>query len=492
MIRIESGISWCLFLAIIVLGGMAVVEADVTRSSNSQCQAGSIWVEDSDLRWCSTNMEYAASSSSCGTSTTTYDFEDGTEQGWQAGNMGISAYGSYPSRGSYSLGAELNSGDGNPDMGRSIIPSSLQGGGQPDTITYYWRESSNSFGGAMQFLDSSGSETLVLATDNPNWDIRSASGTTSFYSGDGYDRWIKFTADFDWSADSVTVTGEDLVSGSTQTTTVNLMQSNSDIETLQIRNWMTDQYVNSNTDGDNFFTMYFDDISIVTGGSCPSPSGADPGDTWIEGENLHWVDQSSTERSMSGCGFGNPSGGNSEDTWVEDGALNYLDASQNQRVLGNTITCYEDQDGDGYGGDPVQVISCGGCPDPFVSNNNDCYDQNALANPDQTSYFQSDRGDGSYDYDCDTNEEQRYTATASDTCDGTPGVGTCGYTQSGWQNSVPGCGGSGTWESRSSCSCTCSDGSRCTTFTSDPCGNRASAMCQAGSPTTDGRKQECR
>jgi hypothetical protein len=32
---------------------------------------------------------------------------------------------------------------------------------------------------------------------------------------------------------------------------------------------------------------------------------------------------------------------------------------------------------------------------------NDCYDSNANARPGQTSYFASNRGDGSFDYDCD-------------------------------------------------------------------------------------------
>jgi len=32
---------------------------------------------------------------------------------------------------------------------------------------------------------------------------------------------------------------------------------------------------------------------------------------------------------------------------------------------------------------------------------NDCYDNNASANPDQTGYFSVNRGDGSWDYNCD-------------------------------------------------------------------------------------------
>ena len=41
---------------------------------------------------------------------------------------------------------------------------------------------------------------------------------------------------------------------------------------------------------------------------------------------------------------------------------------------------------------------------PFSS---DCYDYNADANPLNTSYHVSDRGDGSYDYNCNRTEEVR-------------------------------------------------------------------------------------
>lgn len=47
-----------------------------------------------------------------------------------------------------------------------------------------------------------------------------------------------------------------------------------------------------------------------------------------------------------------------------------------------------DYDGDGYDSD--QCVT-----------GTDCYDNNANAHPGQTSYFSTDRGDGSYDYNCD-------------------------------------------------------------------------------------------
>lgn len=41
----------------------------------------------------------------------------------------------------------------------------------------------------------------------------------------------------------------------------------------------------------------------------------------------------------------------------------------------------------------------------------DCYDSNALAHPGQTAWFSDNRGDGSYDYDCNGISDQAFTVT---------------------------------------------------------------------------------
>jgi len=65
------------------------------------------------------------------------------------------------------------------------------------------------------------------------------------------------------------------------------------------------------------------------------------------------------------------------------------------------LQCWQDVDGDGYGG-PTPHASCvsAGCPGGHVTNNSDCYDANANARPGQTGCFTTHRGDGSFDYDC--------------------------------------------------------------------------------------------
>ena len=63
-------------------------------------------------------------------------------------------------------------------------------------------------------------------------------------------------------------------------------------------------------------------------------------------------------------------------------------------------TWYQDADGDGYGNPSVTTQACSQ-PAGYVSNNTDCYDSNANAHPGQTGYFGTNRGDGSFDYNCD-------------------------------------------------------------------------------------------
>ena len=65
-------------------------------------------------------------------------------------------------------------------------------------------------------------------------------------------------------------------------------------------------------------------------------------------------------------------------------------------------TAYRDSDGDGYGNPHSTTTYCDNqsVPSGWVTNNSDCYDSNANARPGQCSYFATNRGDGSFDYDC--------------------------------------------------------------------------------------------
>ncbi|MGA2129990.1 MAG: archaellin/type IV pilin N-terminal domain-containing protein [Candidatus Pacearchaeota archaeon] len=86
----------------------------------------------------------------------------------------------------------------------------------------------------------------------------------------------------------------------------------------------------------------------------------------------------------------------------------------------NTLqTGYIDADGDGY---PGTAVSNACLPANTVyPSSTDCFDSNANARPNQTGWFTTDRGDGSYDYDCNS-------GSTPETLSGTgsmPGNGKC-------------------------------------------------------------------
>jgi prepilin-type N-terminal cleavage/methylation domain-containing protein len=60
--------------------------------------------------------------------------------------------------------------------------------------------------------------------------------------------------------------------------------------------------------------------------------------------------------------------------------------------------CYVDADGDCY----APISGAKKCQPSSQLSGTDCYDVNPNARPGQTNYFTTDRGDGSYDYDCDS------------------------------------------------------------------------------------------
>jgi hypothetical protein len=70
------------------------------------------------------------------------------------------------------------------------------------------------------------------------------------------------------------------------------------------------------------------------------------------------------------------------------------------------LTCYFDGDHDGYGDPNQNQQGCmAACPSGWVTNGTDCYDGNADAHPGapfpNTTVGGTNRGDGSYDFNCD-------------------------------------------------------------------------------------------
>ncbi|MCB9666051.1 MAG: putative metal-binding motif-containing protein [Alphaproteobacteria bacterium] len=110
---------------------------------------------------------------------------------------------------------------------------------------------------------------------------------------------------------------------------------------------------------------------------------------------------------------------------------------------------WADNDNDGYGAGPGRCF-CQATGVYKRRNANDCYDANPNAYPGQQQWFTSDRGDGSYDYDCDTKEtpelEDEYQCECVVTIDF--GIFKLPFTiddfESGWRD-TPDCGAQGTW-----------------------------------------------
>ena len=83
------------------------------------------------------------------------------------------------------------------------------------------------------------------------------------------------------------------------------------------------------------------------------------------------------------------------------------------------ITWYEDADNDGFGDPNSAAPGCAGSPPSggnYVTNDDDCYDNNAAAKPGQKQTFTKDRGDGSFDYDCDGKIAKKYKNVAGLSC----------------------------------------------------------------------------
>ena len=109
----------------------------------------------------------------------------------------------------------------------------------------------------------------------------------------------------------------------------------------------------------------------------------------------------------------------------------------------NTFDCITyryDADGDGFG---TLSSQCSCAPDGNYRATEvelDCYDNNVDANPDQTSFFFDDRGDGSWDYNCDNIEAKIDNRSAVWDCE------LCGFANLdccwdvGWVGGAPDCG----------------------------------------------------
>jgi len=99
---------------------------------------------------------------------------------------------------------------------------------------------------------------------------------------------------------------------------------------------------------------------------------------------------------------------------------------------------YPDDDGDGHG-DPLRGQHvCTELPPGMVFAGDDCYDGNADARPGAPHFSAVDRGDGSWDYDCDGVELVQNGREAQ--CQKWPTCAPLPIDGLGWIGTIPNCG----------------------------------------------------
>jgi hypothetical protein len=188
----------------------------------------------------------------------TYDFEDGTLQGWQPIRNGFGIR-TDVTRGSYSIGGEDNSA---PLEIAKISPANLSGGRKMSFLEFYWYEIANSHGGGIAMMDSNGSEVLGVATDNDELNIKDDNGWEYVENGSGYSSWYRIEITFDWQNNTADVYWKDTDgSGVESTFTGRPLRTTTGIETLRIRNQNGESWLS-----DDDFNMWFDDISYELSG----------------------------------------------------------------------------------------------------------------------------------------------------------------------------------------------------------------------------------
>jgi chitodextrinase/type 1 fimbria pilin len=131
-------------------------------------------------------------------------------------------------------------------------------GHQPRTFSYYYRETRDSNGGGVRVTNSDGDIEVGFATDNPQWDVYDADGSTQIYNGDGYGQWVYVEITFDWENDEYVLYVEDQSTGTTQTHTGDLREG-VDVERVEVANYAGDW------GGGSSFHMNVDNVTFVDG-----------------------------------------------------------------------------------------------------------------------------------------------------------------------------------------------------------------------------------
>lgn len=195
----------------------------------------------------------------------TYDFEDGTSDGWTLQNeMQVK---SNVARGSYSIGAE--NGSANKDLAY-IVPYST--GKSIYQLEFYWQETSSSNGGGLDILDTSGNSIARICTSNPDVEIQdSGTDRLKILETGNYNVWYYFKYTFHWDTGTYDLYAEDTSTGESTTLTGRGMLNNTNFSKLYIHNATFFSSSNVWNGGEPFY-MWWDDFAITEN----APGAAQP------------------------------------------------------------------------------------------------------------------------------------------------------------------------------------------------------------------------
>lgn len=121
---------------------------------------------------------------------------------------------------------------------------------------------------------------------------------------------------------------------------------------------------------------------------------------------------------------------------VCDGKDNDCDGKVDEEGALLCTNYYADKDADGWGSQVDFKCLCGAQGDYKQLTGQDCYDDNALAYPFQFQYFTFHRGDGSFDYNCNSMHDYQFPDMFY--CNGS-----CSFSTPGWYILKPQCGHNG-------------------------------------------------
>jgi len=95
------------------------------------------------------------------------------------------------------------------------------------------------------------------------------------------------------------------------------------------------------------------------------------------------------------------------------GILSCGDGDKNPVADLESLSCYKDKDGDGFGDSATETICKGDLPVGYTRIGGDCDDSDVRVFPGQKEFFITPRSNGSFDFDCSGNTEIKFATVSS-------------------------------------------------------------------------------